>query len=201
MGLLAAGAGGMSELKTRTKRARRFRRFRPVDHERRGERVPLLQLRADLDCGEVAERASQLRWRYAAGPLSTQGATVVRDTMMRRAAVALLCTGAAALVAPPAATARRSALSASATADVPVKTFDGGDAGTATLNLKVTKGEKDMYVVHRKYVGKATRASTASTKTRSEVRAAAASPSSKRARAGPARARSGLPSRSAVASP
>ena len=92
--------------------------------------------------------------------------------MMRRAAVALLCTGAAALVAPPAATARRSALSASATADVPVKTFDGGDAGTASLNLKVTKGEKDMYVVHRKYVleRRNARAGTASTKTRSEVR-------------------------------
>jgi large subunit ribosomal protein L4 len=92
--------------------------------------------------------------------------------MMRRAAVALLCTGAAALVAPPARPARATALAASATADVPVKTFDGGDAGTATLNLKVTKGEKDMYVVHRKYVleRRNARAGTASTKTRSEVR-------------------------------
>merc|ERR1712094_99221 len=79
--------------------------------------------------------------------------------------------GGSALVAPP--TARRpSALAASATAEVPVKTFDGGDAGTKTLSLKVTKGEKDMYVVHRKYVleRRNARAGTASTKTRSEVR-------------------------------
>ena len=69
---------------------------------------------------------------------------------MRRVAVALLCATGSALVAPP--TARRpSALAASATAEVPVKTFDGADSGKATLNLKVTKGEKDMYVVHRKY--------------------------------------------------
>ena len=53
-----------------------------------------------------------------------------------------------------------------------MKTFDGGDAGSATLKLKVTKGEKDMYVVHRKYVleRRNARAGTASTKTRSEVR-------------------------------
>jgi len=94
-----------------------------------------------------------------------------RDTMMRRVAVALLCASTAALVAPP--TARRpKALAASATADVPVKTFEGGDAGKATLNLKITKNEKDMYVVHRKYVleRRNARAGTASTKTRSEVR-------------------------------
>ena len=59
---------------------------------------------------------------------------------MRRVAVALLCATGSALVAPP--TARRpSALAASATAEVPVKTFDGADSGKATLNLKVTKGE------------------------------------------------------------
>ena len=90
---------------------------------------------------------------------------------MRRVAVALLCATGSALVAPP--TARRpSALAASATAEVPVKTFDGADSGKATLNLKVTKGEKDMYVVHRKYVleRRNARAGTASTKTRSEVR-------------------------------
>ena len=90
---------------------------------------------------------------------------------MRRVAVALLCATGSALVAPP--TARRpSALAASATAEVPVKTFDGADSGKATLSLKVTKGEKDMYVVHRKYVleRRNARAGTASTKTRSEVR-------------------------------
>ena len=90
---------------------------------------------------------------------------------MRRVAVALLCATGSALVAPP--TARRpTALAASATAEVPVKTFDGADSGKATLNLKVTKGEKDMYVVHRKYVleRRNARAGTASTKTRSEVR-------------------------------
>jgi hypothetical protein len=76
------------------------------------------------------------------------------------------------LVAPSTTARRPSALAASATAEVPVKTFDGGDAGSATLNLKVTKGEKDMYVVHRKYVleRRNARAGTASTKTRSEVR-------------------------------
>lgn len=86
----------------------------------------------------------------------------------------VLAVGAAALVAPP-ASSRSAALSvarASATAEVPVKTFDGGDSGTATLTLKVTKGQKDMYVVHRKYVNERrnARAGTASTKTRGEVR-------------------------------
>ncbi|KAH8088767.1 hypothetical protein JL720_6731 [Aureococcus anophagefferens] len=93
---------------------------------------------------------------------------------MKFALVALAAT-ASALVAP--ASLRRPATAlAVATAEVPVKSFDGADAGTATLSLKTTKGEKDMrvaaYVVHRKYVNERrnTRQGTASTKTRAEVR-------------------------------
>merc|ERR1719324_1626295 len=99
---------------------------------------------------------------------------------MRRVAVALLCATGAALVTPP--TARRpSALAASATAEVPVKTFDGADSGKATLNLKVTKGEKDMYVVHRKYVLERRNRARARPRRRRGPKsgAAAASPSSK----------------------
>jgi len=115
----------------------------------------------------------------------------------------VLAVGAAALVAPP-ASSRSAALSvarASATAEVPVKTFDGGDSGTATLTLKTTKGQKDMYVVHRKYVNERrnARAGTASTKTRGEVRGGGRKPFNKRARAARARGRSGRPSRSGAA--
>ncbi|KAH8069611.1 hypothetical protein JL720_11910 [Aureococcus anophagefferens] len=61
---------------------------------------------------------------------------------MKFALVALAAT-ASALVAP--ASLRRPATAlAVATAEVPVKSFDGADAGTATLSLKTTKGEKDM---------------------------------------------------------
>ena len=63
---------------------------------------------------------------------------------MKFALVALAAT-ASALVAP--ASLRRPATAlAVATAEVPVKSFDGADAGTATLSLKTTKGEKDMRV-------------------------------------------------------
>ena len=60
---------------------------------------------------------------------------------MRRVAVALLCSTATALVAPP--TARRpTALAASATAEVPVKTFDGAGNRIAKGGEKVTVGVK-----------------------------------------------------------
>ncbi|KAH8053376.1 hypothetical protein JL722_9604 [Aureococcus anophagefferens] len=105
----------------------------------------------------------------AAGPF---GAALAprRSSTMKFAVIALAAT-ASALVAP--ASLRRPATAlAVATAEVPVKSFDGADAGTATLSLKTTKGEKDMYVVHRKYVNERrnARQGTASTKTRAEVR-------------------------------
>ena len=109
-----------------------------------------VQTSADVQPQSTHTQSAIAHCSGARGPSGYRG--VVRSNkMMRRAAVALLCTGAAALVAPPARPARATALAASATAEVPVKTFDGGDAGTKTLSLKVTKGEKDMYVVHRKY--------------------------------------------------
>ena len=91
--------------------------------------------------------------------------------MVARVALALLAAGATALVAPLSTARRPTTLAATATAEVPVKTADGVDAGSATLSLKITKGEKDMYVVHRKYVleRRNARAGTASTKTRAEV--------------------------------
>lgn len=72
---------------------------------------------------------------------------------MVRGLVALCALVTVSALVPPQAVSRRSvAVQASATAEVPVKAFDGADAGSATLSLKTTKGEKDMYVVHRKCV-------------------------------------------------
>ena len=83
-----------------------------------------------------------------------------------------LASVAVALVAPTSSVPRRSVMAAAATAELPVKSFEGSDAGSVTLSLKTTKGEKDMYVVHRKSVleRRNARQGTASTKTRAEVR-------------------------------
>ena len=87
---------------------------------------------------------------------------------MKFALVALAAT-ASALVAP--ASLRRPATAlAVATAEVPVKSFDGADAGTATLSLKTTKGEKDMRVAASRTRGRVAPARLPPTRSRRRVR-------------------------------
>ncbi len=86
---------------------------------------------------------------------------------------------------------------------IPLRTVDGGSAGSIDLDESVFGIEPNVAVMHQVVTAQlaAARSGTQSTKTRAEVPAAARSRSSRRAQAGPARVRPGLPTGSAAAWP